>query len=104
MAMTVYVDSPIYKKSPTGRKTYAHMVADTIEELRAFATAIGVKPHFWHSHDRLSHYDINSEQHVIAMAQGAVLVSSRELISKAYLMNGFGTQPNKVALPQEEGV
>jgi len=87
----IYVDSPIYKKSPNGRKTYAHMVADTIEELREFATKIDVKPHFWHANDRLSHFDINSEQHVIAMAHGAVLVSSRELISKAYLMNGAMT-------------
>ena len=88
----IYVDSPVFKKSPNGRKLYAHMVADSLAEVHAFAAKIGVKPHFWHKHDRLSHYDITSEQHVIALVEGAQLVSSRELVSKSYLMNAGNQQ------------
>lgn len=43
----IYVDAATWKK-PNGRKAYAHMVADSIEELHEFAAKIGVKPHFFH--------------------------------------------------------
>ena len=84
----IYVDAPIFKKSPTGRKSYAHMVGTTLEEVHAFAERIGVKKHFWHKHDRLSHYDITAEQHAIAILSGAQLVSSRDLVAISYVMNG----------------
>lgn len=83
----IYVDSPIFKKSPNGRKSYAHMVATSLTELHDFAPSIEVKPHFFHKHIRLSHYDITSEQHVIALQKGAKLVSTRELIAISYVMN-----------------
>lgn len=95
----IYVDSPIFKKSEKGRKLYAHMVADSLAEVRTFAESIGVKPHFWHSQARLSHFDITSEQHAIALLNGAQLVSSRELVSKSYLMNGLQVM-TKAAIEQ----
>jgi len=84
----IYVDSAIYKKSPNGRKTYAHMVATTVEELCEFAKHIGVKKHFWHSQGKLSHFDITSDQCEVALNNGAMLVDSRQLVSFAKLMNG----------------
>lgn len=87
----IYVDHAIWKKSPNGRKTYAHMVADSIEELKEFAAKIGVKPHFWHKSGRggcLSHFDITSDQHAVAIEHGAVLMDSKQLLSKARIMNG----------------
>lgn len=83
----IYIDSPIFKKSQTGRKSYAHMVASSLSELHDFAPSIDVKPHFFHKHKRLSHYDITSDQHVIALQKGAKLVSTRELIAISYVMN-----------------
>lgn len=87
----IYVDLPTWKKSPKGRKTYSHMVADTREELVKFATSIGVKPHFWHRAGiggNLSHYDITSEQYQLAVAGGAQTVDSREIVRIAKIMNG----------------
>ena len=81
--MSVYVDSPVWKKSPTGKKTYAHLTADTLEELHAFATSISVKPHFFHKARSGWHYDITAEQHPAALQAGAQLVDTRFLLEKA---------------------
>lgn len=87
----IYVDAATWKKSPNGRKSYAHMVADSVEELREFAVKIGVKPHFWHKSGRngeLSHFDITSDQHAVALENGASLVDTRVILEKARIMNG----------------
>lgn len=79
----IYVDAAEWKKSPTGRKSYAHMVADSLEELHEFADHIGVKRHFFHKARSGWHYDITSEQHTVALSQGAIQVSSRDILMKA---------------------
>lgn len=76
--MTVYVDSARWKK-PKGRKFYAHMMADSLEELHAFAHQIGVKRHFFHNAAH-THYDINEEQRIVAIEAGAVPVTSKQLV------------------------
>ena len=73
----IYVDQPIYKKSPNGRKSYAHMIADNFEELHEFAAKIGVKKHFFHSKSLYKHYDITSDQHAIALENGAILLTDK---------------------------
>lgn len=82
----IYVDAAEWKKSPTGRKSYAHMVADSMDELHEFARKIGVKPHFFHRSKTAPHYDITSDQHVVAIANGAQLVTSREVLAKGELL------------------
>jgi hypothetical protein len=79
----IYVDAATWKKSPNGRKSYAHMAADSIEELHEFAERIGVKRHFWHASKTAPHYDITTEQHALALQHGALLVSSREVLEKS---------------------
>lgn len=78
--MSVYVDMAIWKKSANGRKSYAHLIADTHEELHAFAVRIGIKPHFFHKSAKWKHYDITEEQRVVAINAGAVAVTSKELV------------------------
>lgn len=78
----IYVDPAVFKK-PNGRKTYAHLVADTVAELHAFAASIGVKPHFFHKSASYLHYDITGEQRDKAISAGAIQVSSKELLLKA---------------------
>ena len=80
--MTVYVDQPIYARSASKkpRKLYSHMVADTFDELHAFAAKIGVKKHFFHRAKTAHHYDINSDQFKIAVDNGAKVVDSREIV------------------------
>jgi len=76
--MTVYVDPAVFKK-PGGRKSYCHLAADTEEELHAFAARIGVKRHFFHASAKHVHYDLSEENRVLAIAAGALQVSSREM-------------------------
>lgn len=83
--MATYVDPAVFKK-PGGRKSYAHLVSDTLEELHAFALSIGVKSHFFHKSASYLHYDINGEQRIKAIEAGAIAVSSRELLGKAKVM------------------
>lgn len=78
----IYVDQPIYARAgvKNPRVTYAHMVADTIQELHAFAKQIGIKPHFFHRSPAAHHYDINATQQYKAINAGAQLVTSREIL------------------------
>ena len=96
----IYVDAAEWKKSPNGRKSYAHMVADSLEELHAFAPTIGVKPHFFHRSKTAPHYDITSDQHTIAIEHGAVLVSSREVLAKGKLLLPVKLGPLSDAIKQ----
>lgn len=78
--MTAYVDPAEFKKSATGRKSYCHMVADTLDELHSFAALIGIKPHFFHRHPTMPHYDLTAEQRAFAVNFGAQQITSRELV------------------------
>jgi hypothetical protein len=78
--MTAYVDPAIFKKSENGRKSYCHMVADTIAELHMFAAMIGIKPHFFHRHKTMPHYDLTAEQRQVALNFGATPIDSRALV------------------------
>ena len=96
----IYVDAAEWKKSPKGRKSYAHMVADSLEELHAFAEEIGVKKHFFHNSKAAPHYDITSDQHPIAIAHGAFLVSSKEVLLKGKLLLPTQLGPLSAAIRQ----
>ncbi len=80
--MAVYVDPANFKKVG-GRKAYAHMVADSLEELHLFAARISVKPHFFHKSASYLHYDITAEQRLAAISSGAIEVTSKQLLIKA---------------------
>ena len=75
--MAVYVDD---MEAPFGRMIMCHMIADTDDELHAMATRIGVARR-WHQappkHD--SHYDIAKTKRALAVANGAVEISLRQL-------------------------
>lgn len=80
--MTVFVDSAVFKKAH-GRKRYCHLGADTEEELHAFAAKIGLKRHFFHRSARHLHYDLAEEKRAVAVAAGALEISSKELAKRA---------------------
>lgn len=85
--MTVYVDNVEWSK-PNGRKKYAHMTADSLEELHTFAENVGIKKHWFHRGSRYPHYDINADQHAMAIANGAMLIRSPELVKIAKHLYG----------------
>lgn len=76
--MTVYVDNG---QIPYGRMKMSHMVADTEDELRAMAKAIGVDVrHHQHPGTWKSHFDICQSKRKLAIEQGAIAVSSKRLV------------------------
>ena len=72
--MTVYVDPPHWTKH--GRR-WSHLVADSLEELHAFAADQGLPRRAFHG----DHYDVPEEYLDELLAAGAVAVTSRELLA-----------------------
>ena len=70
--MTVYVDDAVW---PWRGERWAHLMADTLDELHAFAHALG-KPRVSFQ-DKLSgcHYDVNTRMRERAIELGAVAIS-----------------------------
>jgi len=60
-----------------------HLVSDTsLEELHEFAEGLGLRRE-WLQRGSIPHYDLTGERYELALARGAVLVSSRELVRRA---------------------
>lgn len=64
------------------------MLADSLPELHSFATLIGLKSH-WFDKD---HYDLREDEYLLAVENGAVVVSTRELVK---VRNSLREQKNK---------
>lgn len=80
--MAVYVDD-MYAQF--GRMKMCHMMADSLEELHDMAFAIGLKPNWFQDKPRFPHYDVSMTKRAVAVQNGAVEVTSRELVE---LMRG----------------
>lgn len=81
--MSVWIDMCTWSKpGPMARRkeTYAHMVSDTYEELHVFAAKIGFPRHFFHSKARVHHYDVSSKFYDKAVAAGAFVTSSKDVL------------------------
>ena len=60
-----------------------HLVSDTsIEELHEFAENLGLRRE-WFQVKSIPHYDLTGTVYELAIAQGAILVTSREIIRRA---------------------
>lgn len=55
----------------------AHLTADTLDELHAFAARIGLRPEWFQDHRIAPHYDLSPKRHAAALALGAELVPMR---------------------------
>lgn len=86
--MAVYVDRaniPYPRSAPGGKKPFrqmkmCHMAADSLDELHAMADKIGMKREWFQGHTRYPHYDINLTKKTLALKEGAIEVSSKELV------------------------
>lgn len=78
--MTVYVDEAAFYPKPH-RGMWCHLIADTPEELRSFAKAIGMKPAWIQKEGTAAeHFDIFGDaRRKRAIDAGAIPVSRREL-------------------------
>lgn len=78
--MTVYVDDAVF---PWRGQRWAHLMADTLEELHAFAARMGIPRKAFQDKTSGAHYDVNTEQRQSALQLGAVAISrhgDRELM------------------------
>ena len=76
--MTILVDECIW---PWRDRMWCHMVSDTsLDELHAFARWLGIPERGFQG----DHYDIPEEAREIALIEGAVAVTSRDVVSALY--------------------
>ncbi len=77
--MAVYVDDA---RIPYGRMLMCHMVADSIDELNAMASKIGVSRKHIQTGGTVVHYDICVAKRKLAVQYGAVEIDRHTLARK----------------------
>lgn len=82
----IYVDDCNWTKGERGREKYAHMVADSYDELHAFAAKIGLGRHFFHKSAKYHHYDISSKFYGKALDNGAEIADSSTILEMSRKM------------------
>ncbi len=70
--MTVYVDDAV---TLWRGKRWAHLMADTLDELHAFAARLGMPRHAFQDKTSGAHYDVTAELREHAIALGAMPIS-----------------------------
>jgi hypothetical protein len=70
--MTVYVDDAVHLWR--GQR-WAHLMADTLDELHAMATRLGIPRRAFQNKTSGAHYDVPTELRELAIASGAVAIS-----------------------------
>lgn len=74
----IYIDAP--KKY--NNIYYSHMVSENLKELHNFASKIGIPRRMFHNPrgKNKPHYDVKIEFYPIAIANGALLTDSKEIV------------------------
>lgn len=70
--MTVYVDDAV---TPWRDTRWAHLMADTLDELHAFAARLGLPRRAFQDKTSGAHYDVSAELREQAIVLGAVPIS-----------------------------
>ncbi|MGV8932504.1 MAG: DUF4031 domain-containing protein [Luteimonas sp.] len=73
--MSVYVDDAV---TPWHGQRWAHLMADTLDELHAFATRLGMPRRAFQNKTSGAHYDITAAQRDDAIRLGAVAISRHQ--------------------------
>ncbi len=72
--MTIFIDRPTW---PGHGRLWSHLISDrSLPELHAFAADLGIPPRAFER----DHYDVVADRFDAAVAAGAVVVSSREIV------------------------
>lgn len=80
--MAVYVDEAAYSKPPRFIN-WAHLTADSVDELHAFAQRLGLKRSwFQDKHPTFPHYDVSPSVRAKAITLGAVEVKGKERVAQ----------------------
>ena len=84
--MPVYVDDA---KNPFGRLKMSHMIADSQDELFEMAEIIGLDEGWiQHQGEYKEHFDIAQTKRILAISNGAICLSQKELVRKQNLKRG----------------
>lgn len=76
--MAILIDTAIW---PWRDWLWCHMVSDTsIDELKAFAAELGIPERGFQG----DHFDVPEHMRSVAISQGAIEVTSREILSALY--------------------
>lgn len=78
--MAVYADR---EQIPWRGKIWCHLVADSLDELHAFAAALGLKRSWFQDRASYPHYDITMSVRERAIKRGAVSVGKSEMLQAA---------------------
>ncbi|GHA79703.1 DUF4031 domain-containing protein [Cognatilysobacter bugurensis] len=70
--MTVYVDDAVM---PWRGQRWAHLMADSLDELHAFAARLGLPRHAFQDKRSGAHYDVSAAMRLQAVALGAQPIS-----------------------------
>lgn len=83
--MAVYVDKAIWEWKG---KLWCHLAADSLSELHNFADTIGANRNWFQypPKTKYPHYDLPEFRRDIALANGAVVIGRREMISKVKIL------------------
>lgn len=96
--MAIYVDSLDFHKSGPlraigARTRWCHMMTDgALDELHAFAEGIGLRRSAFQPHRSHPHYDLTASRRAWALANGAVAVTSAELLQRCSLPHQAGSK------------
>lgn len=74
-SMAVYVDNAVF---PWRGRRWAHLLADDLDELHAFATRLGIPRRAFQDKRSGAHYDIDTQLREVALRLGAIPVSRVE--------------------------
>lgn len=82
--MSVYIDPlvPVHNMTRWRWETSCHLMADSVEELHAFALSIGIEQRWFQPRPDFPHYDLHPEHRVLAVEAGAVELGRREFVAK----------------------
>ncbi|MCD9098225.1 DUF4031 domain-containing protein [Luteimonas fraxinea] len=70
--MTVYVDDAVH---PWRGERWAHLLADTLDELHAFAALLGMSRRAFQDRTSGAHYDVTAAMRARAITLGAMPIS-----------------------------
>lgn len=79
--MAVYVDRlrPCIKSGAWKWDKSCHLLADSLEELHAFARKIGMKRAWFQNDGGHPHYDLNQSRRAVAVNKGAIEITDEQL-------------------------
>ena len=81
--MSVYVDEMrlCLRNKNWPYSQACHLVADSVEELHAFARRLGLKRSWFQSKSDLPHYDLTEGKRFQAIARGAIEIDAKKFLN-----------------------